>query len=322
MANSIKSLRKCETNRKLTISTVEIGGGTISRDSSGKLHWSSGSKPYEALDLSFNSKDKLLIGGTSINDKCPLDEAESWRHPATNAYIRHLGTHEATWEVQQRQAGIQGGQYAVVAFNATYVKQPGITLKQRELMRAFNEISLAFLNSTYGLQISFCTGVARRVALRELLADVMVPFMESRVSKPTHWQDLKVKHQIVENFRKGDLDVWFDGLLPEVREMAIMIVRSMLDMLKDTGIDKNDEELVIAWVRKESPTSCLRLRCEKSSLWARILADSEDCATFACITSLCLEIENNKCRGLKTAPWHSVTNLLDTAVCMWPLSYP
>ena len=89
----------------------------------------------------------------------------------------------------------------------------------------------------------------------------------------------------------------------------------MLEVLKDTGIDKNGEELVIAWVRKESPYSCLRLRCEKTSLWARILADSEYCATFACITPLCLESEKHKCRNLETTPWHNVSNMLDTAVC-------
>jgi hypothetical protein len=59
------------------------------------------------------------------------------------------------------------------------------------------------------------------------------------------------------------------------------------------------------------------LRCEKTSLWARILADSEDCATFACITPLCIEIEKHKCRGLEAAPWHNISKLLDTAVCQY-----
>jgi len=106
-----------------------------------------------------------------------------------------------------------------------------------------------------------------------------------------------------------------DKLSPEARDTAINIVKSMLEVLKDTGIDENGEELVIAWVRRDSPYSCLRLRCEKTSLWARILADSEDCATFAYITPLCLEIKKHKCRNLEVAPWHNVSNLLDTAVC-------
>ncbi|KAE8454590.1 hypothetical protein EG329_000213 [Mollisiaceae sp. DMI_Dod_QoI] len=294
---------------------IEVGGGTIAQTSpsSRNLHWSAGSA--STFNGTFNSKKKILIGGVTVNDKCPLDEAESWRLPATNAYIRHLGTHQGGWELEQKQVGLQGGQYAVLQFNATYVKRSGVTLKQQQLMLPSNEIDLAFLNSACGLQVSFCTGVARRVALRELLADVMVDFVESKVSKPTHWEELKTTYCIVDNFRAGNLGQWFDGLKPEQRESAIRVVRSLLEVLKDTGIDKNDEELVIAWVRRESPYSCLRLRCEKTSLWARILADSEDCATFACITPSCLEIEKHKCRGLTVAPWHNVSVLLDTAVC-------
>jgi hypothetical protein len=148
---------------------IEIGGGTITYadQQARKFHWSSGSKSYETFKLTFNSKDKVLIGGATINDECPLDETESWRHPATNAYLRHLGTHESSWELRELQAGLQGGQYAVLAFNSTFVKQPGVTLKQQQLMLPSNEIDIAFLNSTCGLQISFCTGVARRVELRE-----------------------------------------------------------------------------------------------------------------------------------------------------------
>ncbi|KAH8743503.1 hypothetical protein F5882DRAFT_137695 [Hyaloscypha sp. PMI_1271] len=299
---------------------IEVGGGTIIRAATGeekeeKLHWSAGPAPYRAQKLTFNSRDKVLIGATTVNDKCPLDEHKSWRHPLTNAYIQHLGTRDHSWELRERQAGFQGGQYAILQFNATYIKQNGVTLKQQQLMLPFNEIDLAFLNSNCGLQISFCTGLSRRVALRELLADVVVPFIESRLAKPAHWEELKTQYAIVENFRHGDLETWFDQLSLSLRETAIHIVRSMLEVLKDTGIDRNGEELVIAWVRKESPYSCLRLRCEKTSLWARILADSEDCATFACITPLCLEIRQHACRNLEVAPWHNVSNLLDTEVC-------
>lgn len=83
----------------------------------------------------------------------------------------------------------------------------------------------------------------------------MIRFVESRLSKPVLWQELK-ERDIVENFRNDDLDIWFDELTPELRETAISIVRSMLETLKDTGIDQNGEELVIAWVRRDSPYSC------------------------------------------------------------------
>jgi hypothetical protein len=294
---------------------VEIGGGIINfpQASSTKAHWSPAHLYHGKYGSLFKWDEKIVIGGTTINDKCPLDEAKSWRHPVTQAYLKHLGTTDTHWELREKQVGMQGGQYITLAFNPTYIKQDGVTLKQQQLMRPFNEIDLAFLNSTCGLQISFCTGVARRVPLRVLLADVMVPFVDSRLSKPAHWEELKTKYAIVENFR-SDLGQWFDQISTELQESVIQIIRSMLEILKDTGIDKKDEELIIAWIRKESPYSCLKLRCEKTSLWARILADSEDCATFACITPLCIEIKKHKCRGLEVAPWHNVGNLLDTAV--------
>jgi hypothetical protein len=137
---------------------IEVGGGTIHRidGDSGKFHWSLGSKRYCTSKTTFNSNEKILIGAITVNGNCPLDETQSWRDPATNAYIRHLGTREATWELQEKQVGGQAGQYAVLAFNATYIKQNGVTLKQQQLMLPFNEIDLAFLNSTCGLQIS-CT---------------------------------------------------------------------------------------------------------------------------------------------------------------------
>jgi hypothetical protein len=143
----------------------------------------------------------------------------------------------------------------------------------------------------------------------------MIEFVESRLAKPDLWEELKTQYSIVENFKTGDLEGWFNQLTIAHRETTIGIVRSMLEVLKDTGIDQTGEELVVAWVRREGPYNCLRVRCEKTSLWARILADTEDCATFACITPLCLESEKHKCRGLKVAPWHNGSNMLDTAVC-------
>lgn len=112
---------------------IEIGGGTISYGASRseKLHWNFGTAPYGNYTLSFGANEKVLIGaGTTINNRCPLDELESWRYPY-HAHLRYLGTSDERWELQQKQAGFQGGQYAVLQINATYVKQSGVTLKTR-----------------------------------------------------------------------------------------------------------------------------------------------------------------------------------------------
>lgn len=108
----------------------------------------------------------------------------------------------------------------------------------------------------------------------------MIPFIEPRLPKPVLWEKLK-QLNMVGVFRNGNLVAWFDALSSSLQETAIDISRSMLEILKDTGINRSGEKLVIAWVRKDNPYSCFRLRCDKTNLWARIFADSEDCATFA-----------------------------------------
>jgi hypothetical protein len=87
---------------------IEVGGGTVYyAELTKKLHWSSGLRPYASFTVTFSSGKKILIGGATINYNCPLDEDQSWRHPATNAYIRNLGTYQASWELQQAQVGLQ-----------------------------------------------------------------------------------------------------------------------------------------------------------------------------------------------------------------------
>jgi hypothetical protein len=55
--------------------------------------------------------------------------------------------------------------------------------------------------------------------------------------------------------------------------------------------------------------------CEKESSWAGVLADSEDCATFAYITTRCFETKRIKCSGPNPA-WQDAIPLLETAVVL------
>jgi hypothetical protein len=146
------------SNRTAKLYKIKVGGGTINRinEDSRKFHWSLGSKHYGTSKITFNSNEKILISAITVNDNCLLDETQSWRDLVTNAYIQYLGTRKAAWELREKQVGGQAGQYAVLAFNATYIKQIGVTMKQQQLMLPFNEIDLSFWNSMCGLQIS-CT---------------------------------------------------------------------------------------------------------------------------------------------------------------------
>jgi hypothetical protein len=299
------------------IYAISIGGGTITVDpkSSHGNHWSGHwtpgtvSRPFVE---SFNQHSKILIGtAVTTNEACPVDQHQRWM--ICSESLENLGTLEGTWDVSERQSGLQGGQFVNFQFNQTWTKTPGNTLKQIQLELPDNHL-LPFLQSSWGLQVSLCTSVARRVPLRELVADVMPAFVESLFPIPQQWESLKTTHGILDAFRTQGLQAWLGRLTSELQQLVARIVRYILLTLQYTGIDKRGAHLIIAWIQRNKPFQCFKVPCEKESYWARILADSGDCATFAYITSKCLETEWLKCRGPQ-ATWNNASALLETAVC-------
>jgi hypothetical protein len=255
----------------------------------------------------------MLIGGTSItiNDSCPVDIIQRWM--ICSESLENLGTFQSIWNAAERQSGFQGGYMLNFQFNQTWIKSPGNTLKQVQLDLPDNHL-LPFLQSNWGLQVSLCTSVARRVPLCELIADVMPAFVVSLFPIPPEWETLETTHRIIEAFRKPGMQTWLGGLSPELQLLVARIVRYILMTLQHTGIDKKGGHLIVAWIQVGKPFQCFKVPCEKESYWARILADSGDCATFAYITPQCLETEWLKCKGAQ-ATWQNTSALLETAVC-------
>lgn len=296
------------------IYAVNIGGGVIAAvdEDSRKFHWSPASQPCGSFAKTFDPCTKILIGsGIKTNVACLADENQRWLN--SGELLENLGTFQGHWEAAQRQAGIQAGQYFNVSYLETWAKTPTATLKQIQLGHPDNHL-LPFLESYWGLQVSFCTGIARRVPLRELLADIMPAFVESLIPIPELWDNLLNKYKILNAFYAENLQEWLGELTHDCQKQVAVIIRSILSVLQHTGVDKKGEKFVIAWIRKKKPFQCFKIGCEKESYWARILADSTDCATFAYVTSKCLETDGYKCRG-PTAIWHNQSALLGTSVC-------
>ena len=93
------------------------------------------------------------------------------------------------------------------------------------------------------------------------------------------------------------------------------LVRYILYKLRDTGIDRTRKFFIIASPEDENPqgpiSMCLKVPCEKTALWAKILEDSPNCATFACMTTSCLETAEHRFQARE--PWDCPS--LETAVC-------
>ncbi|KAJ5517056.1 hypothetical protein N7527_008616 [Penicillium freii] len=259
----------------------------------------------EAL-TSINIEVPLLIGSlVVINSACKYIEVES-RLTAANL-LEELGTSRSSWKRSQRQLAIQGGQYVVGQATETWNKQTGISVKDQALAYP-PQVLIQYMDSYWGVQVSYCTGVAKRVRLRKLVADLLPHFTPR---SPFDSGDLEAKLKD-ETLRPKDLQVWLSGLSPDLRLGILTIICDILDTLRHTGLDSTDTYFCVAWPFEGNVTQCLKIPLEHNSSWARFLADSHDCATFAYITMDCFETTEFRCNKIPE-PCFDI-RLLETAV--------
>jgi hypothetical protein len=68
--------------------------------------------------------------------------------------------------------------------------------------------------------------------------------------------------------------------------------------LEDIGISPDGTEFLVAWPYDGIVNQCFRIPLGEDNKWAPMLADSDDCATFAYISNDCLE-ERRRQRRLR-----------------------
>jgi hypothetical protein len=296
---------------------IKIGGGFISppAQDSKKYHWSMELKVQTGSPIVELQKQILIGSLVKSNPDCKIDEAKCWKESST--YFEELGVHRSLWEYSHRQLGLQvGGQFALGQANATWVKRVGQTVKSVRL-REDEDLLVRFLEKLWGVQVSFCTGVARRVPLRELVADVLPAFeCTCNFREKEIWNDIKENHKITSALRNGHLESfqdWFANLPEQLRHIVSRMVRRILETLEPTGLDPSGRYFSIAWPVAGHIDRCFRIRLESYNSWAAMLADSHDCATFAYVSPNCLETCDIKCRGPNPC-WNNKLYLLETAV--------
>ncbi|KAL2673803.1 hypothetical protein Neosp_012247 [[Neocosmospora] mangrovei] len=163
-------------NRLNTVVGVRIRDGTIfptqDTTSSGQrlFHW--GDFPTNVDEPStFGYTEKILVGAPVTNNDCTLKEEDARREAKAAGVLSHVHVLKPFWFKDQIQAGLQGGQYVNLTAGVVLKHCPGRTLKEAILNGYALNKSLHFLNDLSGLQLSICTGLARRVPLRELLVE-------------------------------------------------------------------------------------------------------------------------------------------------------
>jgi hypothetical protein len=301
------------------VHAVRIGGGTIARASgpSGSLsssrremyHWSRFQETnYDNL-ATFDIRVPIEIGGVSVQASCALDAQKCRRQ--SESYLINLGTEIDHWKLVERQLFFQGGQYVGLQVGNIYSKIKGRSLKTILLDTWKIMPDFRLLLQPWGLQVSLCTGVAQRVSLKTLLKELMFAYIDGLCLED--WDEIKTD---VRSAFSGAIDYveWTTGLQGSQRDCLIKVITFFLEILKDTGVDREGNELRMLWPHETSLSHAISLKCSKCNLWARVLKDSPSCATFAAVTNICLEAPGHKCKKNSAPTWTGQGALLATAV--------
>lgn len=287
---------------------LRIGGGVIAPSDNGLFHWTS-SLSFTPDTRSFSYWEPITVGAPSINNACRLDEEES--HRLSAPCLTTCGTEASQWIADERQILIQGGQYIQLSVGNIYHKVPKKTLKALLLDTWATLQDVRIFNYFFGVQVSLCTGVARRVPLRALIEDPLLHFVDTL--RIEGWTALKP------SARKAfageiDYDEWICSLSDKQHKCIREVCGKLLELLKNTGFDRKGMMRVL-WPSKTNPYLCAKAIPEKAQVWCRILRDSEWCATFVVATRQCLETAKQRCQKKRAVPWHGGGTIFATAVC-------
>ena len=300
---------------------IEIGGGVIKPVCSESMnheltqplfHWFSQFNSYNEMRRlpTFSSWDEIQIGAIDIQSACPLDSEKCRK--SSQQFLCNLGTQANYWELAERQVAFQAGYYTVLQVGNVHARKLGRTVKQQLIEQWCLLPNLRLLAVPWGLQISLCTGIAKRVSLRKLIEDSMFAHVETL--KYEQW------HRMLPGARAAfqgliDLEAYIEGLSSDEKICLIAIITYILDLLKHTGVDRKGEYLSILWPDALSTSYGVKIQCNEKNAWTRILQDSESSATFAAVTSTCFEGNNHACRKMVAPRWQDHGGLLSTAVC-------
>lgn len=307
----------------LSVKAIKIGAGFIyepseESKSGADLHWAPGDWELElptdhGLVRHFDISGTLNIGGLfSINHSCPL-RLDHYFVPSSviRQEIHVLGTQKASWSLQQIQAGFQVGQIANATLNATWMKSGSRTRKEQ----AVAEISLNVLNQSCGLLVSLCTGVAHRVPLREVIAEVFPHMIPVWLEDPDMDQTLS-NYDVREKMRHPDYTQWLSGQSLHDRKTFSRRINYVLRKLCWTGVSSKSK-LVTACPSDEQADGCIHISLDDCPILATILQDTEKSATFSSLTTECFVSEQHKCQFTSQPEWKNKVTALSTSVCQY-----
>lgn len=277
---------------------IHVGGGFIypTNGVGNEFHWEAGVEPSELSQSSFDRESKITVGASVTVNTEPC--SFPWEDCRSQWTLEVMGTVSEQWEADQRQIAIQGGpSNFVVQATLGWKKIPAKLLKHIVLQQEPSHM-MDFLKCYVGVQVSCCTGVARRRTLDEVLKD-LIPVSASEVVSD-QWTTWKIDYKTaLDTLETGDVRKWLNRLKilsVEAHGEFLVIILKILNTLEQTGFTSNGENIRIAWPRKDDSSRGIVISCKNIPRWAKILQDSTAVVTFAYMTPVCLLSPESPCQ--------------------------
>ena len=276
-----------------SIVTVESTVGQFNMAQDGEIccHWT------PKLGLSVHSRDldridrRLLIGATSVNKKCLL-KAEVCQEAFSGGALTSMGTRAPGWKTTGRAAnlgiGFHGSSVGVVG---TQTKDDGRSLKVRIFQDWDRTTDLRVLNRPCGLELSLCTGIARRLPLREFFYGEVLEYL--RLGLPGEWTKIQSIVADIPGQSEEEFEDWLSKLMDSQTEVMQKATVLLLLAMEYTGVERGGHILTFWWPEKHEATPRgLQIKKEQYSgrnPWISMFQDPEKCVIFGLATPRCLE---------------------------------
>ena len=289
-----------------SIVTAEPNDRTFDMAQDGELccHWT------PELGLSVSGWDlvsphfHLLIGATSVNEQCFLT-AEACQQAFSSGVLTSMGTRAAGWKTTGRAANLGVGFHgATVGVVGSQTKDDGRSLKVKIFQDWDRATDLRVLNRPCGLEISLCTGIARRLPLREFFYGEVLEYLKYGLLG--EWTKIQSVVADIPGQSENEFAEWLSKLTESQTEVMKKATVLLLLAMEYTGVERDGHTLTIWWPEKNEATPRgLQIKKEQYSgknPWISMFQDPERCVIFGLATPRCLEHPGLKTCNNTTTP--------------------
>ncbi|KAI1377583.1 hypothetical protein F4677DRAFT_41307 [Hypoxylon crocopeplum] len=241
----------------------------------------------EGLTMSLD--DRLLIGTEmSIKHDCTFSLQEYEMN--FGDVIRESGPKPSTWRFDGVAVSLQIAAPKVITLQieGQTKRVPQTTVKENAWQKWNSNPERAnpgILNNYFGVEISHCTGNARRVPLKQIL--LMDPIQELLERQIPGWASTSWGKDFMKALQKESNDAVFEFWSKHATERSKVgqLVSSVLDVLNNTGCTESGLQAAFLHENSENVVTLET----KDNDWASLLQDSYLTATYAIINRVCLE---------------------------------